>query len=114
MCSTITDGRIRCADANQTHSVCLRLHPVDALGCAEYDGCVYMFMLGDKTMIITRKTAKQLIKAGKAHCVGHTTTASDWAQRDYGHTYAIIDRYDEQRTDHCIDDEETLLIDSTL
>jgi len=55
-------------------------------------------------MIITRKTAEQLIKAGKAHCVGHTTTASDWAQRDYGHTYAIIDRYDEQRTDHCIDD----------
>ena len=46
-------------------------------------------------MIITRKTAKQLIKAGKAHCVGHTTT---------DHTYAIIDRYDEQRTDHCIDD----------
>jgi hypothetical protein len=59
-------------------------------------------------MIITRKTAEQLIKAGKARCVGHTTTD------DYGHTYAIIDRYDEQRTDHCIDDEETLPIDSTL
>jgi len=65
-------------------------------------------------MIITRKTAEQLIKAGKARCVGRTTTASDWVQRDYGHTYAIIDRYDEQRTDHCIDDEETLPIDSTL
>ena len=62
-------------------------------------------------MKITHKQAETLIAAGKAHCVGHTTTAPTWADREYGHTYAIIDRYDEQRTDHCCDDDEEIEVD---
>lgn len=62
-------------------------------------------------MIISAHKARKLITDGKAHCVGHTTTAPTWAENAYGTTYAIIDRYDEQRTDHCIDNDETIPVD---
>jgi len=52
-------------------------------------------------MIITKKYAKKLVKAGKAKITGQTTDQPRWCDRFQGRTYLIITRYDLCRTDHC-------------
>jgi hypothetical protein len=62
-------------------------------------------------MIISRAYARTLIRQGRAVMAGHTTTAPSWGERyNSGHIYAILDRVDlpEYRTDHCLDNEETI------
>ena len=51
-------------------------------------------------MIITKKYAQKLVKGGKAKIEGRTTDQARWQDRDMGKTYAIVTRYDLQRTDH--------------
>ena len=51
-------------------------------------------------MIITKKYARKLVKAGKAKIDGRTTDQPTWEQRYGGKTYVVVQRYDLQRTDH--------------
>lgn len=54
-------------------------------------------------MIISKKYAKSLIKQGKAVELGKTTTATRWEDNSQGKTYVIITRFDNQRTDHFLE-----------
>ena len=57
-------------------------------------------------MVISKKHAQRLIRAGKAEAVDRTTTAPRWAERAYGDTYVVLLRHDLQRIDHYLDKPE--------
>ena len=55
-------------------------------------------------MIITKKYAKHLIRYGKAIVLGKTTDQPIWDERHNGKTFVILNRLDQGRTDHYIED----------